>query len=221
MSDHNFVPLDYVRMSEEESANRSRRFFELCSRRRTVRDYSDAEVPREVIENCIRTAGTAPSGAHQQPWHFVAIQDPDVKQKIRVAAEAEEREFYDNRASDEWLQALQPFGTNADKPFLKVAPWLIAVFCQRFSVAADGSKIKHYYAVESVGIATGLLITAIHNAGLCSLTHTPSPMRFLNEILRRPDTERPFVLLAVGYPGEDVEVPDIQRKSLREISSWV
>ena len=206
-----FVPLEYTPISASQSAERSRQFFELCSCRRTVRDYSDAKVSREVIEHCVRTAGTAPSGANQQPWHFVLIQDPTVKQQIRSAAETEEREFYQNRAPDEWLRALEPFGTNADKPFLEVAPWLIAVFCQRYSVAPDGLRTRHYYATESVGIATGLLITAIHNSGLCSLTHTPSPMGFLNQVLDRPENERPFVLLAVGYPANDIHVPDIQR----------
>jgi iodotyrosine deiodinase len=215
-----FVPLEYTPISAEESAERSRQFFELCSRRRTVRDYSDADVSREVIEHCVRTARTAPSGANQQPWHFVLIQDPTVKQQIRTAAETEEREFYQNRAPDEWLRALEPFGTNADKPFLEVAPWLIAVFCQRYRVAPDGLKTRHYYATESVGIATGLLITAIHNAGLCSLTHTPSPMGFLNQVLGRPENERPCVLLAVGYPANDIHVPDIQRKNLSEIATW-
>lgn len=220
MTNRGFVPLEYSQMSADDSLRHSHSFFEQCARRRTVREYSDAPVPQAVIENCVRVAGTAPSGAHQQPWHFSCLRDPDVKRQIRIAAEAEEREFYESRATDEWLTALEPFGTNSEKPFLEVAPWLIAIFCQRHGVAEDGSRIKHYYPTESVGIATGLLVTAIHNAGLASLTHTPSPMGFLNQILDRPDNERAFVLLAVGYPADDVQVPDIQRKSLAEISSW-
>ena len=175
---------------------------------------------REVIENCVRTAGTAPSGANQQPWHFSLIQDADIKRRIRVAAEAEEEEFYERRATDEWLDALKPFGTNSKKPFLEIAPWLIVVFCQRYGLAKDGSQTKHYYATESTGIATGLLVTAIHNAGLASLTHTPSPMDFLNRILDRPENERAFVLLAVGYPAPTCHVPNIKRKSLDDILSW-
>ena len=196
---------------------RSQIFFENLSTRRTIRDFSDIPVDREVIENCIKTAGTAPSGANMQPWHFVLISDPAIKKQIRIAAEKEEREFYENRAPKEWLDVLAPLGTDDHKPYLETAPWLIAVFMQRFGKLPDGRKVKHYYGLESVGIATGLLITAIHNAGLASLTHTPSPMGFLNEILERPKNERPFLLLVVGHPARDAKVPDIKRKDINEI----
>jgi len=196
---------------------RSQIFFENLSARRTIRDFSDKPIEREVIENCIKTAGTAPSGANMQPWHFVLISDPAIKKQIRIAAEKEEREFYENRAPKEWLDVLAPLGTDDHKPYLETAPWLIAVFMQRFGKLPDGRKVKHYYGLESVGIATGLLITAIHNAGLASLTHTPSPMGFLNEILERPKNERPFLLLVVGHPARDARVPDIKRKDINEI----
>ena len=196
---------------------RSQIFFENLSTRRTIRNFSDKPVDREVIENCIKTAGTAPSGANMQPWHFVLISDPAIKKQIRIAAEKEEREFYENRAPKEWLDVLAPLGTDDHKPYLETAPWLIAVFMQRFGKLPDGRKVKHYYGLESVGIATGLLITAIHNAGLASLTHTPSPMGFLNEILERPKNERPFLLLVVGHPARDARVPDIKRKDINEI----
>ena len=196
---------------------RSRIFFENLSTRRTIRDFSDKPIEREVIENCIKTAGTAPSGANIQPWHFVLISDPTIKKQIRVAAEKEEKEFYKTRAPKEWLEALAPLGTDNIKPYLETAPYLIAIFMQRFGKLPDGRRVKHYYGLESVGIATGMLITAIHNAGLASLTHTPSPMSFLNEILDRPKNERPFLLLVVGHPAEDARVPDIKRKDISEI----
>jgi nitroreductase len=200
---------------------RARGFADEMQRRRTVRDFSDRHVPRTVIEECLRAAGSAPSGANQQPWHFVAISDPGVKQRIRTAAEAEEREFYEHRAPPEWLEALAALGTDANKPFLETAPWLIAVFIRRFERLPDGTKRKHYYTDESVGLATGLLLAAVHHAGLVSLTHTPSPMKFLNEILGRPkDLERPFLLLVVGYPADGAQVPDIHRKPLSEIATF-
>jgi nitroreductase len=189
--------------------------------RRTVRDYSEQSVPREVIEACLRAAGTAPSGANQQPWRFVAIGNAEIKRRIRIAAEAEEREFYERRAPGEWLDALAALGTDANKPFLEQAPWLIAVFYERTGPLLDGHKAKRYYPHESTGIATGLLITALHNAGLATLTHTPSPMAFLNEILGRPKNEVPYLLLVVGHPTEDCRVPDIERKSLAEISDFL
>lgn len=189
--------------------------------RRTIRDFSDREVPREVIEYCIRAAATAPSGANLQPWHFVAVSDPAVKHEIRVAAEKEEKEFYEHRAPKPWLEALAPIGTDSRKPFLETAPWLIAVFAQPFRILADGKRSPTYYAIESVGIATGMLVTAVHSCGLVSLTHTPSPMGFLNRILGRPSHEKPFVLLVVGHPAEGALVPDIERKPLSEISSFV
>lgn len=204
-----------------EMQARARAFYDEMRRRRTVRDFSDHPVPRSVIEACLRTAGTAPSGANQQPWHFVAVSDPAVKSRIRQAAEAEEREFYERRASQEWLDALAPLGTDAHKPFLEIAPYLIAIFAQTYGTGADGGKIKHYYVTESVGIATGLLIAALHHAGLVTLTHTPSPMGFLNEILGRPTNERPFLLLIVGYPADNAQVPAITKKALEEIATFV
>ena len=217
------VPLNaYVEYPAAEMLTRARGFADGMQRRRTVRDFSDRPVPRVLIEDCLRAAGSAPSGANQQPWHFVAVSDPAVKHRIREAAEAEEREFYEHRAPPEWLEVLQPLGTDASKPFLEVAPWLIAVFIRRFERLPDGSKRKHYYTDESVGLATGLLLAAIHHAGLVSLTHTPSPMKFLNEILgRAKDIERPFLLLVVGYPAADAKVPDISRKPLAEIATFV
>ena len=207
--------------SDDEMLGRAQEFYEWMQQRRTIRDFSDRPVPREVIEYCIRTAGTAPSGANLQPWHFVAISDPAVKHEIRVAAEREEQEFYEHRAPKAWLEALAPIGTDSRKPFLETAPWLIAVFAQPFRTLADGTRSPTYYAMESVGIATGLLVTAVHSCGLAALTHTPSPMGFLNRILGRPPQEKPFVLLVVGHPAQDAVVPDIGRKPLGEISSFV
>jgi iodotyrosine deiodinase len=207
--------------SDEEILERARNFYEAMQRRRTIRDYSDRPVPREVIEYCIRAAGTAPSGANLQPWHFVAVSDPAIKHQIRVAAEKEERGFYAKRAPKAWLEALAPLGTDSNKPFLETAPWLIAVFAQPFRTLADGTRSPTYYAIESVGIATGLLVTTVHSCGLVALTHTPSPMGFLNKILGRPSHEKPFVLLVVGHPAENARVPDISRKDLSEISSFV
>jgi len=203
--------------SLEEMLQESLAFYRKLNNRRTIRDFSDKPIEREVIENCIRTAGTAPSGANMQPWHFVLILDPKIKKKIRISAEKEEKEFYKTRAPKEWLEALAPLGTDNIKPYLETAPYLIAIFMQRYGKLPDGRKMKHYYGLESVGIATGMLITAIHNAGLASLTHTPSPMGFLNEILDRPKNERPFLLLVVGHPAEDARVPDIKRKDISEI----
>ncbi|MEM9413537.1 MAG: nitroreductase family protein, partial [Planctomycetota bacterium] len=183
------------------------------------RDFSDQTVPREVIEQCILAAATAPSGANLQPWHFAVVSDPEVKTQIRKAAEEEEREFYGGRASDEWLDDLAPLGTDDQKPFLEIAPYLIVVFGKSHDLQPDGSTKKNYYATESVGIATGMLITALHHCGLATLTHTPSPMKFLNQILGRPKNERPFVLLVTGFPAEDAMVPDITKKSLDEVTS--
>jgi nitroreductase len=211
----------YHEYPQEEMSSRARAFADEMGRRRTVRDFSDRPVPRALIEDCLRAAGSAPSGANQQPWHFVAVSDPSIKQRIRIAAEAEEREFYEHRAPPEWLEVLRPLGTDSNKPFLEVAPWLIAVFIRRFERLADGGKRKHYYTDESVGLATGLLLAAIHHAGLVSLTHTPSPMKFLCEILGRPrDIERPFLLLVVGYPAANARVPDIGRKPLAEFADF-
>jgi len=222
VSDHVTRPFDeYREYPPDEMLDRVRRFYENVDRRRSVRMFSDRPVPRAIIETAIRAASTAPSGANMQPWHFVAVSDPATKQRIREAAEAEEREFYGHRASDEWLEALKPFGTDAEKPFLETAPWLIAVFLQKFGEDEHGDKVKHYYPTESTGLATGILITALHEAGLATLTHTPSPMKFLNEILGRPKTERPFLLLVVGYPAADCEVPDIKRKSLDATATFI
>jgi len=222
MIEHRTVPLaGYPSLDDEQLTARAREFEALMSRRRTVRDFDPRPVPREAIEACLAAAGSAPSGANQQPWHFVAVSDPGVKRRIREAAEAEEREFYERRAPDEWLEALKPIGTDWQKPFLETAPWLIAIFVQKWGRAADGSKMKHYYPSESVGIATGILITALHQAGLATLTHTPSPMGFLNEILGRPaDAERPFLLLVAGHPAPEARVPAIERKPPGQISSW-
>lgn len=211
----------YLELPVEEMAARAREFRNELSRRRTVRDYADRAVPRALIEDCLRAAGSAPSGANLQPWHFVAVADPGLKREIRSAAEAEEREFYAHRAPDDWLAALAPLGTGPEKPFLEVAPWLISIFEQRWGHDARGHKVKHYYPKESVGIATGLLIAALHHAGLATLTHTPSPMKFLNRILGRPPEERPFLLLVVGHPAPDARVPGIARKPLDEIATFL
>jgi nitroreductase len=219
----NYTPLSgYEEFPPAEMLERARRFADQMQRRRTVRDFSRRPVSRALIEECLRAAGTAPSGANQQPWHFVAVSDPEAKRRIREAAEAEEREFYAHRAPPDWLEALAPLGTDASKPFLEVAPWLIAVFIRRFERLPDGRKRKHYYTDESVGLATGLLVAALHHAGLVSLTHTPSPMKFLNDVLGRPkDLERPFLLLVTGYPAPGALVPDISRKPLAEYTSFV
>lgn len=214
-------PLEgYLRRPAEEMQARARAFRELISRRRTVRTFAPDPIPEGVLEDCIRAAGSAPSGANQQPWHFAVVRSAETKRKIREAAEAEERAFYQQRAPDEWLQALAPLGTDEHKPFLETAPALIAIFGERFGEDAEGNKIKHYYVDESVGIATGMLITALHQAGLATLTHTPSPMRFLGEILERPTRERAFLLLVVGFPIQGTRVPDISRKPLERIASW-
>ncbi len=222
MTKPSFVPLDsYLEYKPNLMKLRAKEFYTDIRRRRTVRDFSNRIVSKEIIENCIRAAGTAPNGANLQPWHFVAIADPNIKRKIRVVAEEEERIFYEKRAPKEWLQALQPLGTDWRKPFLEIAPYLIAIFAQSYGVTPDGNRVKNYYVQESVGIATGFLITALHHAGLVTLTHTPSPMGFLNEILKRPPNEKPYLLLVVGYPADDAMVPDISKKPLDEISTFI
>lgn len=222
VSDHPTLPLDrYREFSLEEMRERIAEFYADIDRRRTVRDFSARPVPRDIIETALKAANTAPSGANLQPWHFAVVSGAQTKRKIREAAEAEEREFYEHRASPEWLAALAPLGTDEHKPFLETAPYLIAVFLQKYGELPDGRKVKHYYPAESTGLATGLLITALHRAGLATLTHTPSPMKFLNEILGRPRNERPFLLLVVGYPADDARVPDIQRKELGGFTSWI
>jgi len=216
------VPLPgYREYPVEEMRARLREFYADVGRRRTVRDFADRPVPRDIIETALAAAGTAPSGANLQPWHFVAISGATTKRKIRIAAEAEEREFYAHRASPEWLAALEPLGTDSNKPFLETAPWLIAVFLQKYATLSDGRKVKHYYPTESTGLATGILITALHHAGLATLTHTPSPMKFLNDILGRPKSERPFLLLVTGYPADGARVPDIDRKPLEAFTTFV
>ena len=213
------VPLStFTRHDEAEMARRARAFRDEMRRRRTVRDYSPEPVPGEVIDVCIEAAGTAPNGANRQPWHFVVVRDPAVKRRIREAAEHEELDFYEHRAPPEWLEALAHLGTDEQKPFLETAPVLIAIFAEKYELRGE-EKLKNYYVTESVGIATGILLTALHHAGLATLTHTPSPMGFLNEILDRPPNERPFLLLVVGYPAADALVPDITRKPLDRITS--
>ena len=221
MSKYNFVPLeDFHEYPQDEMKQRSEAFYADIKRRRTVRDFSDRAVPREVVDHCLLAAGTAPNGANLQPWHFAVVENPEIKSKIRVAAEKEEREFYNGKAPQAWLDALEPLGTDESKPFLEIAPYLIVVFSKTHDVRPDGEKVKHYYASESVGIATGFLIAALHHAGLATLTHTPSPMKFLNEVLDRPTNERPFLVLVVGYPTEDAKVPMITKKPLEKIATY-
>jgi nitroreductase len=205
----------------EEMKERAASFRKQMQRRRTIRQFSERPVPREIIEECLIAAGTAPNGANLQPWQFVVISDPKVKREIRVAAEEEEWEFYHRRAPQEWLDALAPLGTNEHKPFLETAPYVITIFGKNHSELPDGRHVKNYYVSESVGIATGFLIAALHHAGLVSLTHTPSPMGFLNAILNRPSDEKPFLLLVTGYPAEDAQVPVIQKKPLGEIAVFI
>jgi iodotyrosine deiodinase len=214
------VALALDRKTDVEMQAEAQKFFQLMQARRTVRDFSSDPVDPEIIRLAVRAAATAPSGANQQPWSFVAISDPETKRAIRLAAEEEERAFYEGKAGEEWLGALAHLGTNADKPFLETAPWLIVIFGQRWGTDAEGRKVKHYYVPESVSIAIGLLIASLHSAGLATLTHTPSPMGFLNQICDRPDSEKPFVLLVVGHPAEGARVPAISRKSEDEVLFW-
>ena len=218
------LPLpDRPELTDAEALAAARGFFETMKTRHTVRDFSDKPVPYEVIEAAVATAGRAPSGANHQPWHFVAISGPEAKAAIRQAAEKEEETFYAGGASDEWLKALEPIGTDASKPHLEVAPWLIVIFAQRWGEFSDGTRYKNYYVPESVGIATGFLIAALHHAGLSVLTHTPNPMRFLNDLLHRPASEKPVMILAVGHPAADATVPKVAKikKPLKEILSTV
>jgi nitroreductase len=220
MADYPFDPLStYVELPEAEMEARSRAFAADMQRRRTTRHFSDRTVSRTVIEACIETAGTAPSGAHVQPWHFVAVSDPEVKSRIRVAAEREEREFYAT-APAEWLAALAPLGTDAHKPYLETAPWLIVVFAQRYRTDRSGTRWPNYYVTESVGIATGFLLAALHHAGLVALTHTPSPMGFLGDVLERPKSEKALMIVVTGFPAADARVPRLRRKALHDIATF-
>lgn len=215
-----FIPYQPLGLSPAQTADRARQFYELMDRRRSIRHFSDRPVPRQVIEQIILTASSAPSGAHKQPWTFCAVQDPELKHRIREAAEEEEYRSYHGRMSSEWIRDLEPLGTDWNKPFLEIAPWLIVLFKKAYEPLPDGSRAKNYYVNESVGIAAGFLITAIHQAGLVTLTHTPSPMNFLQDILQRPDHERPYLLLPVGYPATEARVPDLQRKEAEDVISW-
>ena len=221
MEERDFIPYSsYKSYPIEEMQKRSEEFFINIQRRRTVRDFSNKFIPKDIIENCLRAAGTAPSGANRQPWHFSVVSDLETKKKIREAAEEEEKKFYSGRAPDEWLEALEPLGTDENKPFLEVAPYLIVIFSEAYGLDAQSEKIKNYYVSESVGIATGMLITALHNAGLATLTHTPSPMNFLRKILGRGENERAFLILVTGFPSENAIVPNIKKKSLKEYTTF-
>lgn len=220
--DPQFIPLStYRRYAPEEMEQRAQEFYRELARRKTIREFSSTPVSRKVIEQCLLAAGTAPSGANHQPWHFAVVENPELKKKIRIEAEIEEREFYERRAPQEWKDALAPLGTDSNKPFLEEAPYLIAIFGQKSTLMDDGSAVKNYYVPESVSIATGFLIAALHHAGLATLTHTPSPMGFLNELLGRPDNEKPYILLVVGHPAEHCMVPNIRKKPLEEIASFL
>jgi nitroreductase len=217
-----FIPYRPGRLPEEEMLRRAREYYEALDRRRSVRFFSPDPVPRELIEIAVRTASTAPSGAHKQPWRFVVVGDPAIKREIRIAAEAEERESYlGGRMPPDWLEALAPLGTTWEKPYLEIVPWIVVVFEELYEILPDGSKRKNYYPKESVGIACGLFIAALHHMGLATLTHTPSPMAFLSRVLNRPPNEKPYILFPVGYPAPDAEVPDLRRKSLDEVSVWM
>ena len=217
---HNFKKLEALTYTQQETLEKSQSFFALMDLRRSIREFSDKPIAKEVIENIIRTASTAPSGAHKQPWTFCVVSDAEIKKQIRIAAEAEEKESYAHRMSDEWLKDLEKFATNWEKPFLETAPFLIIIFKKIYDLDSQGQKHTNYYVQESVGIAAGMLITAIHQAGLVTLTHTPSPMNFLTQVLNRPVNEKPFLLLPVGYASADAEVPILERKSLEEVSVW-
>ena len=222
MANPTYIDFSLPTYPEQEMQQRGEAYYRLMSQRRSVRHFSAEPVPRRLIELAITTASTSPSGAHRQPWQFVAISDSEIKKQIRIAAEAEERESYEGgRMPPEWLKALEPFGTDWQKPFLETVPWIVVVFEETYGINPDGSHRKNYYVKESVGMACGLLIAALHNMGLATLTHTPSPMVFLSEILNRPANEKPYVLIPVGYPAEGCQVPDLQRKKLDEVATWI
>ena len=212
-----FKKLQFQKITFEEMDYNANQFFQKVSSRRSVRDFSSEDFPIDIIKNCIKSASTAPSGANKQPWHFVIVKDPIIKRKIRKAAEIEEKEFYGGRAPKEWLDDLNQFGTDWNKPFLEEAPYLIVVFSKKFDINDDGTNTKNYYVSESVGIASGLLLIALHNAGLVTLTHTPSPMAFLSDILNRPPSDKPYLIIPVGFPSENAEVPNIKKKTFKEI----
>ena len=212
-----FKKLQFQKITFEEMDYNANQFFQKVSSRRSVRDFSRDDFPIDIIKNCIKSASTAPSGANKQPWHFVIVKDPIIKRKIRKAAEIEEKEFYGGRAPKEWLDDLNQFGTDWNKPFLEEAPYLIVVFSKKFDINDDGTNKKNYYVSESVGIASGLLLTALHNAGLVTLTHTPSPMAFLSDILNRPPSDKPYLIIPVGFPSENAKVPNIKKKTFKEI----
>jgi len=220
IDNHPFVSYSRESFGEEEMKTRSQHFYDWMDTRRTVRDFSDTPIPESVIENLLLAASTAPSGAHKQPWTFCVVKNPEIKQQIRIAAEKEEKESYENRMSEEWLKDLAPLGTDFNKPFLETAPYLIVVF-KRIYEFENNKKHQNYYVTESCGIACGFLLAAIHDAGLVALTHTPSPMNFLSKILNRPENEKPYLLIPVGYPAEECWVPDLKRKELSEICVWV
>jgi nitroreductase len=221
VSEYRGVPLAFERVPPEETLRRARELYRRMDRRRSVREFAPDPVPREAIELAVRAASTAPSGAHRQPWRFVIVDDPAIRREIRIAAEMEEHESYvGGRMPPEWIEALVPLGTDWQKPFLEIAPYLVVVFAELYGVGDGGAKRKNYYVKESVGIACGLFVAAIHEMGLATLTHTPSPMRFLNEILGRPENEKPFILFPVGYPAEGCEVPDLERKPFDEVAIW-
>lgn len=220
IEDHPYISYSKPILTDQEMLERSSSFYEAMDSRRSVREFSDRAVPREVIENLLKTASTAPSGAHKQPWTFCVVENPEIKKQIRIAAEEEELESYESRMSSDWLEDLKPLGTDWHKPFLETAPYLIIVFRRIYEFGVDGKKKNNYYVQESVGLAAGFLLAAIHNAGLVSLTHTPSPMNFLTKTLGRPDNEKPFLLIPVGYPAEDCWVPDIKRKGIEDICTF-
>ncbi len=220
MTDPPFVPYSIPVLPEAEMRLRGQIFCDLMSRRRSVRHFSSKPVPKELIELAILTAGTSPSGAHRQPWKFVAVSDSELKTRIRIAAEEEERESYEHRMPPEWLAAIEPMGTDWQKPYLETVPWIVVVFEETFGIDANGESIKNYYVKESVGMACGLFAAALHNMGLATLTHTPSPMQFLTEILGRPENEKPYILFPIGYPADDAVVPNLQRKSLEDLAVW-
>lgn len=220
MKEIEHIPFHFRKYSGKEMGERATSFRDLMEQRRSVRFFSDREVDQKLIETAVLTASSAPSGAHRQPWHFVAVSDVEVKQEIRKAAEKEEYDSYHGRMSEEWLEAIEPLGTVWEKPFLEIAPWLVVCFSESYKIDAEGQKSRNYYVQESCGIACGVFIAALHNMGLATLTHTPSPMRFLNKILKRPVNEKPYILFPVGYPAKNATVPDLKRKELSQISSW-